>query len=333
METITEAEAVNFLRKRNALLPPQKSPWRTLDEDEQAKKMDWDRLWSRDLEFPISSEEEMEIQAAIALGPPPDDSAKSSDQGNGAHWDKCAWYQPIHFFGDQWGIFIKESCVRRTALMIARFMPPAELLAELEQRDMLTYALIVPVATAQDLYRAAVLVYYLHEHYHHKIECLGFRLHVVLGHSCYLPYKSAVYRPTFGTDDNLEEALANADAYLRLGQSPYTHRLPSYIRHATRAYLKWEFRNCSPPGYRMATHYLTQAAFNAGENVLQAQVKEGITAPVQPDKEWYLCPGMTKSFFTVKWNIWMVVPRGGVPRLPTFDVDYPVAFHGDPEFE
>ena len=33
-------------------------------------------------------------------------------------WDTCAWYQPIHFHGYDFGIFIREDCMRRLARLI-----------------------------------------------------------------------------------------------------------------------------------------------------------------------------------------------------------------------
>jgi len=302
----TTDEAVDFLLQYGSLRPPEESPWRTLEKDDEASRMDWNRLWRDEWEFPFLAQDEEELARAFEVGPPPDLADLPNNSEKGAHWDTCAWYQPVHFFGHNWGIFIKESCVRRTALMIARFVEPGG-------GDGIQMA-----AVFRDLYRAAVLVYFLHEHYHHKIECLGFRLHVVFGRSCYLPYKDAVYGVTWGTDDNLEEALANADSYLRLNQDPYRNNLPPYIRRAARAYLQWEFGNCSAPGYRMAVNYLTEAAFNAGENRLQGQVKEANLAPIQPPNEWDLCPRMAHPFFNVKSSIWTVVPMGGVPCLPTF---------------
>ncbi len=63
---------------------------------------------------------------------------------------------------------------------------------------------------ANTLLRTAFLLYYRHELFHHKTECLGLRLHVVEDKSSYIPYHELVYRATDGTDDQLEEALANA---------------------------------------------------------------------------------------------------------------------------
>src|SRR5262249_22577883 len=152
-------------------------------------------------------------------------------------WDICGWYQPIHFFGYDWGIFIKEECVKRAALMIARFVSRAVIHSA------------PPLAWFKALYRAAVYVYYLHEQYHHKIECLGFRLHVVQQRSAFLPYYRHVYAATKGTDDHLEEALANADCYLRLSTDPYAFWITPHVVRATKAYLEWQFPQ-DPPGYR-----------------------------------------------------------------------------------
>jgi len=298
-------EAVDFLRKNDSLHAPEDSPGRKLEEDEEANRMDWDHLWSDKWEFSFSQQDESDLVKAFEVGPPPNYPDTPCNSNDGAHWDKCAWYQPIHFFGHKWGIFIKESCVRRTALMIARFVPPAD-------RQGIPHATIF-----KNLYRAAVLVYFLHEHYHHKIECLGFRLHVILSRSCYLPYKLQVYRATFGTDDNLEEALANADSYLRLYQNTYQDL--GAIRRSARAYLRWEFSNCSPPGYRMAVNYLQRGDFKDCEHYLLAQFKQAnvYVNPIQPVHDWNLCPDITTPFFNVSSNIWTVIPRGGAPRLPT----------------
>ncbi len=56
---------------------------------------------------------------------------------------------------------------------------------------------------------------------HHRVECLGFRLHVVTRTRLYGPYFRTVYAKAKGTDDLLEEALANAAMYLRLDEKAY----------------------------------------------------------------------------------------------------------------
>src|SRR5262249_40886841 len=158
-----------------------------------------------------------------------------------------------------------------------------------------------------------IYLYFLHEHYHHKVECLGFRLHVVQRKSAFLPYHKLVYAGTKGTDDQLEEALANADCYHRLNDQPYAYWLTPHIVRATKRYLRCQFPH-DPPGYRMADRYLRRRDFAVGENNLQAQVKEASLKPSQPANEWDMAPRMTQSFFRVTSNIWIVIPAGAPSR-------------------
>jgi hypothetical protein len=275
----TIERAVDFLITNNAL-ELGASPWPTYDDDQEVYQIDWDMLFPPrrrgDGDFPHgdnwsiqpTQDELGALENALGAGQP-DRQATSAEQQ--PQWDVCAWYQPVHFHGHSWGIFIKEDCVKRAAFMIARFVPSS----------------VVPRASLliwfKALYRAAVYVYFLHEHYHHKIECLGFRLHVVQDRSAYLPYYKLVYAGTKGTDDQLEEALANADCYHRLGTQPYALWLTPRVVKATREYLKWQFPQ-DPPGYRKAGHYLVKADFDAGEHELQAQVKEASLKPTNQPK-------------------------------------------------
>ena len=307
-------QAVDFLIKNHALELGE-SPWPTTEDGQDVFEIDWDQLFpprSDDVKFDNgfpygenwglepTQEEERELDNVLGVGMP---DQQQLPPGQQPLWDICAWYQPIHFFGHDWGIFIKEHCVMQSALMIARFIDPA-----------VKHTAFTRV-WFNALYRAGVYLYYLHEHYHHKVECLGFRLHVVQRKSAFLPYHKLIYSGAKGTDDHLEEALANADCYHRLNTQPYSRWLTSHVVKAVRAYLKWQFPH-DPPGYRKAVNYLTKPEFDAGENVLQAQVKEVSLKPAQPIIEWDMAPRMTQSFFPVTSNIWTVIPAGTKPRLP-----------------
>ncbi len=307
-------QAVDFLIKNHSLELGE-SPWPTYGEGQEVHEIDWDHLFPRrgrdvvlDDGFPYGDnwdiqptpDELGELGNLLGVGSP-DRQPPTADQQ--PKWDICAWYQPIHFFGHDWGIFIKEDCVKRAAYMIARFIDPA------------VVHMTAPRDWFKALYRAAIYLYFFHEHYHHKVECLGFRLHVVQRKSSYLPYQKLIYSGTRGTDDQLEEALANADCYHRLDTQPYAFWLTAHVTKATKAFLQWQYPN-DPPGYRMAVHFLTKPDFDAGENLLQAQVKEISLKPAQPADEWDMAPRMTQSFFPVTSNIWTVIPAGTRSRLP-----------------
>jgi predicted RNA binding protein YcfA (HicA-like mRNA interferase family) len=224
-----------------------------------------------------------------------------------AHWDYCAWYRPVHFFGPDAGISIRELCVRRMFRRLAiryRHIHKSRMQVwELPKHERM-------------LTRAATLVYFFHEQFHHSMECLGFRLQAVLGTSAYLPYKDNVYNPLFGTDDCLEEALANANMWHRIGNQPYRAKLsPEYIR-AVREQLEGEYP-LDPPGYRMASHYLPGVgSFDLGHDRLLSQMREGCQLPRRPTSDWMPASHMSHPIFNVTSHFWAVVPDGVRSILP-----------------
>jgi predicted RNA binding protein YcfA (HicA-like mRNA interferase family) len=307
----TTDDAVRFLIENDSLRLDE-NPWRSLDDSVDVFPVEWSRLFppprgrvseirgfpqGDNWDFDVSDRQIAELGNYLGVHPGNQRPDTMPD------WDICAWYQPMHFFGHDWGIFIRQDCAWRTALMIARFVPAA------------VVRRVPPEVWLKALYRAAIYIYFLHEHFHHKIECLGFRLHVVTGRSHFLPYHAKVYSHALGTDALLEEALANADCYGRIATRPYSYWITSLVVEATRSYLQWQFPH-DPPGYRKAVDYLTASKFAVGENLLQAQVKEAAFHPVQPIGEWNLAPRMTQSVFPVTSNIWTVVPKGARSRLP-----------------
>lgn len=311
-------EIIKLLEEYQALRLGE-SPWRTYNSNEgQRFNVDWDSLFPRvrarrqmqeriwdveedrwnpqwDREFLGALEEDLDREE------PSDDEL--DDIGKTMLWDICAWYQPIHFFGGNWGIYIREDCILRQARVICRFIP-----WPLRRRGSLP-------ALAKCLVRASVYAFFLHEHYHHKIESLGLRLHVVDRKSCYLPYEAKVYNPTKGTDAQLEEALANADSYQRLDTEPYRSWITYDIVKATWNYLEKRFPH-DPPGYRMAVNYLKASSFEVGENILHGQVHEATLTPLQPHYEWNVATRLTQSLFKVTDNIWLLIKPGGKSILP-----------------
>ncbi|MFZ1535845.1 MAG: hypothetical protein WAT23_00440 [Chromatiaceae bacterium] len=234
------------------------------------------------------------------LGPWPEDIQR----GERPIWEFCAWYQPIHFFAYDWGIYIREDCLQANAVRLARFLDPQ------------TPALIHPPLLARSILRASFATLFLHEHFHHKVESFGLRLHVTRGPGIYPCYKHRVYRPNYLTDDCLEEAMANADAYRRLSYEPYRGVLGKAVLDATQRYLRNAFRT-DPPGYRQAVNHIKADGYYSGLNLLQGQIKEARLAPVQLSTDWDLAPQLTRSLFNLKSDIYTLVPRGGRSIFPS----------------
>ena len=218
-------------------------------------------------------------------------------------WDVCAWYQSIHFFGFDWGIFVREDCLKRLASKIYRASNIRATALAGSQRSCL----------AKGLIRTAFSTLYHHEYYHFKTECLALRLHAVLSRPSYVPYMNSVYRVVAGTDAQVEEALANAYMYRTLDDPKWI--APSLAR-ATREYLTKSFPR-NPPGYRIANRYLGDKDFDTGQMSFFSQVLQGQVTPTHLPSYWRIAPRINQAFLNIKSDIWTVVPSGSKPIVPS----------------
>ncbi|MDB4617700.1 hypothetical protein OAH35_00005, partial [bacterium] len=220
-----------------------------------------------------------------------------------------AWYQPIHFFGHDWGIFIRLDCLHYQAKAIAReFMRQNKAL--IRQHGAYQVA-----RKCKNIFRkASFYCYYLHESYHHKVESFGFRLHVARGPR-YVDYKRNVYRPNFLTKYCLEESLANASSFHRLSDKTYRDRLGPEITKAAKSFLEKGFYSASP-GYKEAFQYLKFNRFLAGERELQSQIIDGaLNYQTNPDS-WIIAKGMMTGVCNIKSQIYQIVSPNNKPVLP-----------------
>lgn len=320
-------KVLDFLNETNAL-DLGASPWGTYDDDEFVSPFDFEKFFGNDRcdedrpKLPMDFVEEISMALDTGSYPTEDQMefpGRSGNAGATVSWDTCAWYQPLHFFGSDWGIFIREECLLRVAISIAEHSDAQTFHAE--RSDAVAKRMVgkpFPAywthTDAEIFLRAAVVCLFLHEHYHHRVECLGIRLHVVTQKPLYVPYSKGVYNAVVGTDDLLEEALANACIFLRLSEQTYRKMLPESVREGLKRKLIASYSS-DPPGYRMASIYLDQLKFNAGENLLQGFVRETSMKPVQPNWYWENAPRLTQSFLNIKSNIYTVVPIGQRPIL------------------
>ncbi len=160
--------------------------------------------------------------------------------------DAYATYLPIHFFfesGDdlncRWGIYISESGIARLA---------AELKSAFEQDEQSNR---LPSATDKRFFlNVAYEILLRHELFHFRIESFALNAELMLESALYVPYLMNVYSEDYGTDDCLEEALANATVLesakiTRIFQEAY--RIPGKFWDSIIASV---FFDKQPPGYR-----------------------------------------------------------------------------------
>jgi hypothetical protein len=211
----------------------------------------------------------------------------------GGDCDTHAWYQPVHFYGYDFGIFVRE----RSVVELAQEMSDAARTAGSELDSS-------PVTTAQ-LLREAFLGLYFHAMFHHRVECLGIRMHVVERRARYDRYMSNAYAKAQGSDDLLEEALANAFAYRMLARRAFSSDVPADVRRVATNYLKDSW-NTSPPGYRMATRYLTPTGWAQGVGELHSRVQDGSNESTRPATWRHLGPDLTDGFLDPARDVFVV---------------------------
>jgi len=218
----------------------------------------------------------------------------------------CAWYSPIHFFGHEWGIYIREKCILSLATLIARFV---------DWRGGRFSA-----STARQLLRSAFYVFYLHEQFHHKVESFGFRILVATGSDRYRPYKTNVYRQTYLSSDCLEESLANAESYRRLGEQRYKQRIDKWVRMGVRDFHK-KSMPMQPQGYAQGVDYFPEKRYREGLYRLQSQLLDGAVRPTSPPEHWSLAPNMITSLADIDDDIYVVLPSNARPIFSPTSVD------------
>jgi len=306
--TLKASEVVEYLEQEGQLGAPNgDDEWPEYEEDMGVLHcVDWRRLFSG---------RDGELSSGLALEDDPDLMDEiGSNIGRGAPSQKadvldvasrrpevCAWYQPMHYYGMAWGIFLKDDCLRQIAVDVARWVPSG----------------YRPWVVAPQLLRVAFSSLFLHEAYHHKTEAHAVRLMVAERTPCYRSYRNRVYLPAARskTTGSLEEALANADSLFRMTKVPYRESSP--VHEAALSYLRWRFP-LDPPGYRDAPRYYRAADFEAGQNILKSQVQEGVAKPFRTVSQWRVAPNMNESLFGLRSDIWTVVPHGARPTIPTF---------------
>lgn len=312
---------LNMLDRDDALELSQRPPnrderlWPTA-EDQELLEVDYQRLFPNRRpvdrgfqDFEVYGDEWFIDDEAVegivgGVGTVPDESEPPE-------WDIWAWYQPIHYFGPDWGVFIKEDALRLLARRIGHRLPAGVR----GGRD---------PELAKALVRAAFAALFLHEQYHHKTESAALRMHVIERRPVYPDYHAGVYRRFAGTDDQIEEGLANADSWRRLDEPAYKRWTGSTVLRTTRDYLFDAF-HVAPPGYRNATGLLDDDSFQVEQHELFAQLQDGATHHRPYVSEFGISTHLNHGLFRVTQRIWTVVPSGGRSILPTHPAIAPLA--------
>lgn len=224
--------------------------------------------------------------------------------------DLLAWYLPMHYFGADSAIYIRESAILDIAGQILSFVDQAHRAEE---------------SVVHGSIRSALSVLYLHEAFHHKVESFAIRVEAVERRRRYLPYMEGFFIPSRDrqSDDLLEEALACAEMRLRLGEPRYRRGVPPMVCKATVAMLAAWLPHLGP-SYRRGPEFFdpsSEATWMAYGN-LRSQVQEATGQPRRDLTEWDLMPQSLRGMFDCRKITHVLVPVGEEPVIPWFTTGF-----------
>ncbi|QAY62463.1 hypothetical protein ET495_03455 [Xylanimonas allomyrinae] len=154
-------------------------------------------------------------------------------------WETAAWYQQIHYYGQNWGIFIDEKAVVRIAnQVLLKYLAAGGPISATAKKSALA---------------AAQAMLFTHEVFHHRMESASIRVSAIAERSTYPEYHRLVYKEARSLDEPLEEGLANAFMYREFGRR--APGLDGRMSKAAQKYMLASFKD-SAPGYRLATDIL-----------------------------------------------------------------------------
>lgn len=217
--------------------------------------------------------------------------------------DALAWYLPFHYFGLDWGIYIKEQSILEIAALIYVRMGQPHMSAKL----------------SEDLCRMSLTVLYLHEAFHHKVESFAARLEMATLTPVYRSYKDNVVKVVRNTDSHLEEAVACAEMLARLDEVAYKKGVENRTRQATKRFLQAWIPQLNP-GYRLGLEHLDDES----KWILQSQIAEGSERPTRSFTDWALADNMLRGFFDKDSIAYVIVPMGAKPIVPWLHVVDPL---------
>jgi predicted RNA binding protein YcfA (HicA-like mRNA interferase family) len=200
--------------------------------------------------------------------------------------DVWAFYLPFHYYKEWWGVY----------LLIEGVSEFTDVLQGLSKGAL----------SRVDARFAARVFLYGHEAFHHIVETFATRLEVTHRKPLYVSPFERLYRESLGTDDCLEEALANAHAY-RLTRRVFRKDKAKQeaVCKALRAYMK----HCGP-GYRCGSEFLMNREFSKGKELFaEGNHREMGHAPTVGSAVWQAFPHAFSGWSRVTSRVNYLVHR------------------------
>jgi hypothetical protein len=203
-----------------------------------------------------------------------------------------AWYQPMHFYADNWGIFILKSGLQEIMQAIASRCSRGE------QNSNPNFA--------SEIKYAAWIFIHLHEEFHHKVEIFAIRSAAMSEVHRYRKYNRQVFSATRKSSplSCREEALCDAFA-LRTISSKLYKKVSKEIASATKATMKNHMLNGKGP-YANSLEFEEKIKFSQGVSNLIDQIIEGKILPSKKNIKIDLFPEQLNSLTNLTQNSYLV---------------------------
>ncbi len=209
-----------------------------------------------------------------------------------------AWYQPIHYYGSDWGIFINTQGLLEVT------------------EDIATYVSAREVNLEEKLVLASFSILYYHELFHHRVESAAIRMHVIEDKPCYRAYTKKIYSLYHQLQTSCpEEKMAMADMFRKIDSSDRWKIVGKNIRRATKEYLLDLFK-VMPPTYMGAETVIKSHHNQQALGELLSSIQEISTKPLRSADEWRFASNISKPLYTISQNIWEITSPGIAPVMP-----------------
>ena len=203
-----------------------------------------------------------------------------------------AWYQPMHFYGENWGVYILKSGLQDVMRSIASHCSKSERLSNPN--------------FARDVKYAAWIFIQLHEEFHHKVELFAIRSAAMSDIHKYRSYMQDVFFATRMSSplSCREEALCDAFAFRNISKKLYG-KVSKEVASAAKATLKIHMERAVGP-YSNSLDYEGNNEFLQGVSDLIDQIVEGKIVPIQNHLEIDLFPEQLKTLKSLRENSYLV---------------------------
>jgi len=152
------------------------------------------------------------------------------------------FYKPVHYYKESWGIYMIIDGITRAIINLKNYVK------NYVKNNKL---FLTKEISNEEGYYIQMAFTYFHEVYHHKIESLSIKFEMLYRKPFYTKGFHCLYCNTYGTDDCVEEAFANAYAYYRTIDF-FKTKFEDFNIDFLKTILKEGIIQNSPEGYRMA---------------------------------------------------------------------------------